>query len=298
MTVPKLTAAVNNPSYYDQDPSYSLIFAVEAAHTAPLLDKPLPCHLFTTNDVVFLFPYEKPEKQRYLWASVEDLCKVSPAYFGTMFNAGMEESECHLASMSELASAWKTDLEKVLEAHREKGTELENMPDSDVDEEEEEKPASQAGSKQENKSIRYVVIRNTPFKTYKAVFEWLYTGKIPFAKLSSSSSATASRVDKNLVSPKSIYRLSHRLELPALQKLALANFKSQHNVLQELFSDPCYIYEELRQVALDVALEQWPAIAAEGGITSVMKIVEKGETDAQKAAETALVLLEMVGKPK
>ncbi|GAA5856756.1 hypothetical protein JCM8547_008825 [Rhodosporidiobolus lusitaniae] len=55
------------------------------------------------------------------------------------------------------------------------------------------------------------------------------------------------------VSPKSVYRLAHLLELPQLASLALADFQVQltvHNAASELFSETSGCYDELRDIAL------------------------------------------------
>lgn len=107
-----------------------------------------------------------------------------------------------------------------------------------------------------------IKIISSCYATMRSALVFLQTGYIQFAPLSSkvttddsqSSTSTPSRAQYLAdfasshpslplpVSPKSMYRLAHLLELPTLQKLALDNFRSQvdsMNVIEELFDPVC-----------------------------------------------------------
>ncbi|GAA5856757.1 hypothetical protein JCM8547_008826 [Rhodosporidiobolus lusitaniae] len=135
-----------------------------------------------------------------------------------------------------------------------------------------------------HKTVR---ITEASYSTYLAVVTWKQCGQIEFAPLTSSffassssdtnasSNRTASTVPPDFpppspfwlppVSPKSVYRLAHLLELSSLSILALVNFRSQlraDTVARELFSHTLSCYDELRSAALDFALANLKEVLA------------------------------------
>lgn len=151
--------------------------------------------------------------------------------------------------------------------------------------------------------IRYVVISGTPYKTYRALLQWIYTGKITFADLRSKHSMAGSPETSakrsswaSAISCKSIYRLAHELEITELQRLALAEYASQlsvDNAVHELLSDICFAYPELRDAAIGVVKENWAAILKDGKIAEARKEVER---DGRHAKEKAAVLLDLCSR--
>lgn len=123
---------------------------------------------------------------------------------------------------------------------------------------------------------KQVTITKSAYTTYRAVLTYLRTGFIPFAPLSSackplSSTSTRTRKQRLLevwywqdrplpVSPKSVFRLAHLLELEELQELCLANLRRQLTVEiapVELVDDASVCFDEWRKVIIDYIFENW-----------------------------------------
>ncbi|GAA6027482.1 hypothetical protein JCM8097_007883 [Rhodosporidiobolus ruineniae] len=82
------------------------------------------------------------------------------------------------------------------------------------------------------------------------------------------------------VSPKSLYRLAHFLQVPAVQKVALERLKSRltvDNVAFELFSPFAALYEDVAEVELDFALDHIVEVRQSAGLEAVIEEIEKGE---------------------
>lgn len=144
-------------------------------------------------------------------------------------------------------------------------------------------------------TYREIVITETAYSTYRAVLLYLHTSHISFAPLSStlhllhptSKQSRRQRIEKSLlaspkypspVSPKSVYRLAHLLEIPSLLALALDKFKSQlstANAAEELFSDTSALYDDVRAVAHVVA--HWAEVRASQGWRDVNAKIKVGE---------------------
>ncbi|GAA5873323.1 hypothetical protein JCM3774_005941 [Rhodotorula dairenensis] len=117
-----------------------------------------------------------------------------------------------------------------------------------------------------------VVVREAAYSTYAAVLVRLACRHIEFASLTSKLQRPRKDEVEQFakehphlpapVSPKSVYRLAHLLELEELQEVAVRDFAAQltsDNVVKELFSDVASSYKELRDTALDVTARDWPA---------------------------------------
>jgi hypothetical protein len=213
--------------------------------------------------------------------------------------AGMQEGTVAVASMSEICSAMHEDIRSILKrARQESELALTEMSDSDDEsaggpEEDGTQGSADAATKQEDAAIRYVVIRDTSLKTYKAILNYLCTGHIDFAQVLSS----CPRRRDELCSPKTIYRFAHKFQLDDLQQLALAAFGSQlrvSNVLAELFSPAAYLYPELQEVALAATIKLWKGLRISKGsaiLDDVLERVQTGATDSSEAAAVAIKLL-------
>ena len=255
----------------------------------------MPSEAFTYNDVCFIFP-RNCSCNPYLWANTKVLIAASSFWKSMFETAGMEESTTFLPGTSKLDNAFRADLKQILADARET---VEPVDDIMVDSDAEGEPDAEgpglaaATASDEANPIRYIVVNNVPRQTYKAVLDYISTGRISFAAL---SSAGGSKI-RDLPSPKSIYRFAHEFDLESLRKLALANFTSQlgaDNVLQELFSPTCYFYDELQEAALTVAVENWQAIKGSAKLDETMQKVDSGSTDSKEAAAVALKLLKRV----
>lgn len=115
-----------------------------------------------------------------------------------------------------------------------------------------------------------------------AVLLYLATGHIEFAPLTSLlsmleedvSAARRAILDKHAlehptlpppVSPKSVYRLAHLLQLAELQQLALDTISSGLTIegaARELFSPVSIAYAEVKKVILDHVVENWEEVQA------------------------------------
>ncbi|GAA5908888.1 hypothetical protein JCM6882_005475 [Rhodosporidiobolus microsporus] len=199
------------------------------------------------NDVLLDFP----RSGRQLWTS-ENLLLQSP-YFASLLSSDFAESS------------------KAPTALRAKAAGEPLFFDDSGDEEKVGIKPSSALSPSQASPHKTVTVTKTSYATYLAVVCWLQSGHIAFAPLAStflstevsegeafvsrkksiSSSSTAHIVDcASLlpVSPKSVYRLSHLLDLPSLSSLALSNFSSQltvSNAAHELFSETSGCYNEV-----------------------------------------------------
>jgi hypothetical protein len=171
-----------------------------------------------------------------------------------------------------------------------------------------------------------VTITEASYATYLAVVCWLQCGYIDFAPLTSSFvspsvsreqasqlrlesirppatesdssmyNAAASLSSLQPVSPKSVYRLSHLLELPSLSSLALANFTSQlttSNVVLELFTETSACYDEISKAALDFTMKNLRAVLASQAIKDVRTRAETGELDGWESRVWAMLAMRL-----
>ena len=165
-------------------------------------------------------------------------------------------------------------------------------------------------------SYKQVVVTQAAYSTYRAVLLWMQTGYIAFAPLSSSfdrapeplKSRTDAikamhKEDPRLpypVSPKSVYRLAHVLELQELESLAMRHFRKEALSLEtapaELFSELARDNVEWRTMILDWIMERWDEVEGCEGWTATMQRVEKGEIDG--AASLMVEVLRRVAKRK
>ncbi|GAA5902955.1 hypothetical protein JCM6882_009652 [Rhodosporidiobolus microsporus] len=161
--------------------------------------------------------------------------------------------------------------------------------------------------------FKTITITDTAYSTYLAVLVYLYSHHISFAPLLSTfrtsgesrrdasparSSALTSLTDTSSdallpppVSPKSVYRLAHLLDLADLSSLALANFASQltpQNAAYELYSDVATCYPAVRDVVLDFVVERWSEVKDERATKEMEVKAEAGELSG--AAGTAMKL--------
>ncbi|KAL8283442.1 hypothetical protein RQP46_005852 [Phenoliferia psychrophenolica] len=218
---------------------------------ARLLSTSLP------HDVELVF---ERDGGRRLWASRQVLAAASP-YFHTLFESGLQESE--LATSVDIAPS-SGDVRRPLECD-----------DSDDDSalEDVEPPAKRHKADVPSFKHHIIKVNEVSYRTYHAVLCWIYTTHIDFAPLLSSFPGSPSEAHRSLsfhlsafaksspnppfpASPKSVYRLAHFLEIPALKTAALANLKSQltpSNIAAELFSETSGKYEEVLDVLGDYA---------------------------------------------
>lgn len=85
------------------------------------------------------------------------------------------------------------------------------------------------------------------------------------------------------VSPKSMYRLAHFLEIPALQTIAVEALRQQlaaDTVAFEVFDDPMpEVYDEVAATEIDFAMANWSKVKASRAMRNVQdRMVEEGAT--------------------
>jgi hypothetical protein len=135
---------------------------------------------------------------------------------------------------------------------------------------------------------REIKITKTAYSTYRALLTYLNTSYITFAPLASSflPSTTPTRKDRLAshlarepslslpVSPKSLCRLAHLLEIPSVQKPALDDLKSQltvDNIAAELSGDVSHLYEDVRSVELELAIKHWQEVKKSKRMVEIFK---------------------------
>ena len=182
--------------------------------------------------------------------------------------------------------------------------------DEETDEGHYVKPKPEEGRKKEADNLQafsYRTIRvvDTAYSTYLAVLLWITTRHISFAPLRStffapvgplfSSNRAAVIVKLKLgqtsglpipVSPKSVYRLAHLLELSGLSTLALSKFGEQlapAGAVFELYTDASCAYPAIQAVALEYVVENWGTVKGSVGMKMVEQKIERGETSGEMA---------------
>lgn len=93
------------------------------------------------------------------------------------------------------------------------------------------------------------------------------------------------------VSPKSVFRLAHLLDLPALQALALAAFRARltvGNVAAQLFSSTADLHDDVRAAAAEFAAAHWSRVQGTDEMRRVMAKVAAREVDQSGVAMQAL----------
>ncbi|KAJ7612773.1 hypothetical protein FB45DRAFT_1036982 [Roridomyces roridus] len=160
---------------------------------------------------------------------------------------------------------------------------------------------------------RVLVLKDTAFKTWKALLYFLYTGRVHFCTLKSQEPQESVVVGPTC-SPKSMYRLADKVNLPVstliqlfdssklgledLQALALASISShlsEQNILQEVFSSFTSVYPAIQELQVGILVSNFSDKATEGLDEMTKKICE-GEKPY--CADTLLMLIRKMGPPK
>lgn len=155
---------------------------------------------------------------------------------------------------------------------------------------------------------RQITVHETAFSTYRAVLFYLKSRHIVFAPVRSSlghsTSGDSTRTrnaylskyhDENPslplpVSPKSVYRLAHLLQLPDLQKLALKALSSSLTItgaIQEVASPTALAYDEVRKLLCSCLVKNLSA--PNPAWTTLQEKAGQGELDS-----TAVILVDFI----
>ncbi|KAL8289996.1 hypothetical protein RQP46_002935 [Phenoliferia psychrophenolica] len=225
------------------------------------------------NNVRFVFPRDGG---RELWSNAGILSDASP-YFKTLLESGFSDGQSSITHSSSGATE-RSALD---------------FDDSD-DDETLATPPSDAPTSDHSCTFPHhkIEITQSTYTTYKAVLCWIYTNHISWAPLASSFTGTSTARRSNAVrkatqqrpklptpaSPKSVYRLAHLLEIPALQRLALDELKSQltvANAAAELFSQTSGRYDDVLKVVLAYVKENKGEVMKSSAWTKILEQVEE-----------------------
>ncbi|GJN91047.1 hypothetical protein Rhopal_004062-T1 [Rhodotorula paludigena] len=156
------------------------------------------------------------------------------------------------------------------------------------------------------------------YTTYRALLLWVHTQHCPFAPLKSSLVADSSEDEVEFVqsagvtskqaslrkwraenlgapfpaSPKSIYRLAHFLDIPSLRRKALEAIEDQLTATScalELFSDVCASYDEVRELVVGYARDDWHLVSATDAFKGVLERFRRGELSMSGPAAAELL---------
>ncbi|KAK7064970.1 hypothetical protein R3P38DRAFT_2827318, partial [Favolaschia claudopus] len=127
-------------------------------------------------------------------------------------------------------------------------------------------PASGPLVRQGARMGRVFVLKDTAYKTWKALLYYLYTRRINFRPLKSEGLQEETCLGP-VCSPKSMYRLADKLGLEELRGLALESISSrlsEHNILQEVFSSFTSTYPVIQELEVRFLTSNFSEKASEG----------------------------------
>ncbi|KAH7906114.1 hypothetical protein BJ138DRAFT_1163390 [Hygrophoropsis aurantiaca] len=141
-------------------------------------------------------------------------------------------------------------------------------------------------------NITHVIyVKDTAYKTWRALIYYCYTGRVAFLPLKSCHNAVArlpSGGRDNRCSPKSMYRLAHKLGITALETSALAAIEehlSKNNILDEIFSKYTSKYPVIRETEMRILMEnrREPEV-----VQALPRMIQKISQGKMPHAETVL----------
>lgn len=219
-----------------------------------------------------------------------------------MFASGFSESKQQIRGIQDLSIRLRRSILNITENARDTGRRPSapiGGPDSDDDEmrTDIDEGLQQLDTEDTGTAFtaRYLVMHNGQYRTWHAVIYWLRTGQITFAGLQSAKAHSTRPQAFPAASPKSVYKLCHEIGIDSLRRLALAEYCRQvavDNVLAELFSGRCYMYDELNNAAIAVLKANWTAVKANGGMQIIRKQLCADSVDLKETADIALSILE------
>ncbi|KAJ8293423.1 40S ribosomal protein S22 [Rhodotorula toruloides] len=243
--------------------------------------------LANPHDVRFVFSETDDE----LWARSDILARSSP-YFAKIL-ASESAEVVTVPSKRARTSKGKSPATAVDEDDA-------DVEDSDDETDEiyfKEHPAMKQEPEDSPSPYKEIKICKTAFTTYRAVLAYLRTGHIAFAPLSSSFSSAAAPDSPSrrqliedaaarngnhpyLVSPRSAFRLAHRLELDDLKTLCLSSMRENLTpdiAPHELFSDVSVAHASWRNTIVDFVVKHWIKVCATDAWKEVQEKVDADE---------------------
>ncbi|GAA5954728.1 hypothetical protein JCM3765_003870 [Sporobolomyces pararoseus] len=264
----------------------------------------------TPNNLRFVF--SKPAgKKLSLWSSSSVLVQNS-IYFERLLHSDFAESK--LLSDSDRQKQQNQEVPRT-DSQMTGGSDDNSFNDGDADSDYDldevfESPES-TSSPDPILPYHLIEITDVSFTTYRAVLVWIQTGYISFSPLTSSfshlppESRKDARIDSILsrhtldpllplsASLKSVYKLAHFLSLPALQELALNELSRQlttDNVLLELLSGITSVYDEIRKLEVDFAVENKKEVKRSKGFKDTMEKLRSNELSISGPVAADLLL--------
>ncbi|KAL8281457.1 hypothetical protein RQP46_006141 [Phenoliferia psychrophenolica] len=212
------------------------------------------------NDVRFYFPKTESE----LWANSGVLSDASP-YFKALLKSEFQEGR-FLTSAARREGANGKGKRKASEL--DVGEDGDGV-DSDAETDNSHPPTRVGAESDALNPFHQIEITSASHTTYAALLGYLYTSHVSFAPLRSSSSTLrfvpSTTSLPHPVSPKSLYRLSHFVGVPALSKLCLDRIRESltvDNVAKELFGETPRLYPDVKEVMLTFAAANWNLVLA------------------------------------
>ncbi|GAA5848248.1 hypothetical protein JCM9279_000989 [Rhodotorula babjevae] len=265
--------------------------------------------------VRLFFPAHDDCPAAELWTAQHLLTSSSP-YFRTLFKSGLAECIPVAAQSAQKEASAAVLVDGPVRSDQ-------DFDDSDDETDDFIFERDEPSCALVTSEYKQVVITQAAYSTYCAVVLWLKTGYIAYAPISSSFSSIGTGVDGDTsmqsaavtptrrdalkaartadrslpspVSPKSVYRLAHILELPELETHALRHFGKTCLTLEtapvELFSDLSRDHATWRAVILDWVVERYDEVKR----TTAWKEVKRRVAD-NEIERVAHVLLELTDR--
>ncbi|EIW83289.1 hypothetical protein CONPUDRAFT_164258 [Coniophora puteana RWD-64-598 SS2] len=141
---------------------------------------------------------------------------------------------------------------------------------------------AQSPEQKDAQSFPTYLVTAAAYNTWRAFVYYTYTKEISFASLTSSGvqQDVHSPADAPLCSPKSMYRLAIKLNMPALAEEALRNFESKlsaKNVLDESLTKFAATYPQVREVTSTVLLKHRHAPEVLQSLPAKIQKIVRGE---------------------
>ena len=231
-----------------------------------------------------------------IWVDSKQLCALSP-FFEDCLSSGFSEGQAQVdvGNSNEMNGEGETSSRK--------GKTIDDFDDFDDSDDESDQTLKKDGkvsvAESPSHSFRTIPISQTAFVTYKATLIWQQTGFIRFAPLTSSFLCMTSKdpvsveevkkrqqdetrriaeSDPSLpypVSSKSLYRLAHFLDIPALKELAILAFSQRltpQGSIYEFLSHEASCYPEIRKTALDYVVKHSQKVVQSPGYTHTLDL--------------------------
>ncbi|KAM5532551.1 hypothetical protein V8D89_013757 [Ganoderma adspersum] len=143
----------------------------------------------------------------------------------------------------------------------------------------------QASDSRPTRRGRAIYLHDIAFKTWRAFLFYAYFDELLFAPLKSLKGSTAHSTGANnpygppACSPKSMYRLAEKYDMPALKKCAMDGIRAQlssKNILEELFSSFTTLHPEIQAIELDYLYDNINTLTIQRELPEWIEAMEEG----------------------